>query len=190
MNNYCIKPVNDTHNEAMLNVLASANISAKGLNIYFDKKPDIFAISNMKYAYCMNLGLFNSESLGGFGSIGYYDALVENKPETIFHFFNFYVAPEARGNKFMHRAADQFFSATYNDASLGFAVTLKGNVPLENQIGKQPYATIPHSRTIDSLVVKTIVFSFPQKNNTPYKVQRATIENIPEIVNLLREEHS
>src|SRR5262245_5766840 len=108
MNNYSINPVDESHNERMLEILSSSRITANGLSVCFDKSPDMFAIPKMKYGHSQHLGLFEDEILKGFGSIGYHDALVDNRPETVFHFFNFYVLPEARGNRFIYQVADIF----------------------------------------------------------------------------------
>jgi hypothetical protein len=84
---------------------------------------------------------------------------------------------------------DFFQRVRKTSSNYGIVITLKGNRATEWYIGRRIDEWMPPSRVIDELVVKTILFSKPKKNHTKYKVRNATLEDIPVIVKLLREEH-
>jgi len=174
----------------MLAILEACPIHANGLVLYFDKSPNIFDIPRMKYVASEHLGFFEEDSLKGFGSLGFYDALIKGQKENVFTFYNFYLLPEARGKKITHTCAKEFFSMAREKANYGISITLKGNRATESYIGSRMYDWAPASRIIDELVVKSILFAFPKKNKTSYKVRNASVKDIPELVKLLQKEHT
>lgn len=190
MDNFKILPINEQYNSEMLSILKASPINANGLSLYFDKSPDIFKIPGMKYSLTKHAGFFIDEKLKGFGSLGYYDALIKGRKENVFTFYNFYLLPEARGKKIPEFAAKEFFGHVRTQtANYGLSITMKGNRPAESYIDGRRDGWMPSTRVIDDLIVKTILFSKPKKNNTAYKVRNASTEDIPAIVKLLKEEH-
>jgi len=173
----------------MLAILESSPINANGLSICFDKSPDIFEIPRMKYSVSEHLGFFTDDVLKGFGSLGYFDAWVQGKQENIFTFYNFYLLPEARGRQIPHVAIVNFFLRVKGKANYGVSITMKGNRSTESYIGRRIDNWMPPTRVIDELVVKSILFAFPNKNDTRFAVKNARTEDIPNIVKLLQEEH-
>lgn len=114
---------------------------------------------------------------------------IEGKKEKVFTFYHFYLLPEARGRHLPEKAAKQFLEDAAGKTNFGYYVTMKGNRPVESYIGRQGYSwSLPSVKT-DELVVKSILFSFPQKNKTGYRVRNANSEDIPEIIRLLNSEH-
>lgn len=190
MNSFDIRDIDEQYNNEMLSIVKASPINANGLGLYFDKSPDIFNISRMKFSASEHLGFFMDEELKGFGSLGYYDALVKGQTESVFSFYNFYLLPEARGKKIIDHAVMEFFSRVKKSpANYGISITLKGNRAVESYLNKKFKDPVPPFRVIDDLVVKTILFSKKKKNNTSYKVRRAVTEDIPAIVKLLHHEH-
>lgn len=189
MEDFRILPVNEAHNDQILRIMEAAPIHAKGLGIRFDKSPDVFALPRMKYSECFHLGFFSDESLKGVGSLGFHDSLIDGKEENIFTLFNFYILPEARGNHLSARAVREFIPLIRERARFGFAVTMMGNKPAESYISRTGDSFLPPSRIIDRLCIKSIILSSPRKNQTPFTVRNAVIEDIPEITTLLNGEH-
>ncbi|HJW28915.1 MAG TPA: hypothetical protein VJ508_06645 [Saprospiraceae bacterium] len=190
MPDYTVRPVDKRYNREMLDILASCPIQANGLTLSFDKSPDIFSIPGMKYTASEHLGFFTDDILKGFGSLGYYEALIQGKQETVFTFYNFYALPEIRGTKITHTAAHDFFSWVRGKSNYGVSITLKGNRATESYIGHRLYDWAPENRFADDLVVKSMLFALPKKNNTPYLVRNAREEDLPQIVTLLKQEHA
>ncbi len=184
-----ILDIDESYNNQMLPILEASPIQADGLQLYFDKSPDIFEIPRMKYTNSEHLGFFLDNELKGFASLGYFDALIGGKKEQIFTFYNFYIKPEARGKILAERAMKEFFSRASGKANYGISVTMKGNRQVESYIGRRVYDWMPPSRIIEELVVKSILFSFPKKNKTNFTVRNADMEDIPEMVKLLNNEH-
>lgn len=189
MDNCKLKPLDKTFNKQMLSILAASPINANGLSLYFDKSPDIFEIPRMKYSAGEHLGFFIDDTLKGFGSLGYFDALVKGQEESVFTFYNFYLLPEARGKKIPYLAMKEFFSGLRGNSNYGISITMKGNRSTESYIGRQDLDWMPRTRVIDELVVKSILFALPKKNETNYAIRNARMEDIPDIVRLLKVEH-
>ena len=189
MENCYIAPIDESYNRQMLSILANSPIVANGLSLCFDKAPDIFAIPRLKYSTSEHAGFFQQESLKGFASLGYYDAFVGGQEERVFTFYNFFLLPELRGDRIAGMAMKEFFSRAREKANYGISVTLKGNRPAESYIGRQVHDWMPPTRIIDELVVKSIFLSYSKQNKTEYPVRNARLEDIPDIIKLLNEEH-
>lgn len=189
MTNCTVTAVNETSNEEMLAILAASPINANGLSLYFDKSPDIFEISRLKYTQCEHLGFFIDNVLKGFGSLGFFEAWIQGLKENVFTFFNFYLLPEVRGRQIPSLAMKEFFSRAGGTANYGLSVTMKGNRPAESYIGRKIDDWMPPTRVIDELVVKSILFALPKKNDTKYTVRNARLEDVPDIVRLLMVEY-
>jgi hypothetical protein len=190
MENCKVLPIDESYNREMLSIAARCPIRAGGMSLYFDKSPDFFRISRMKYQKNEHIGFFIDNSLKGFGSLGYYDALLKGERETVFTFYHFCLLPEARGQHIPELAVDHFFRLVRNSgATYGIGITLKGNRPVESYFKRSLSEPVPPVRVVDELVVKTILFSKRRKNETAYRVRNAAMEDIPAIVRLLNEEH-
>ncbi len=173
----------------MLQITNAAPIEASGLMLLFDKSPDIFEVSRLKYTKSEHLGFFKDDELVGFASLGYFPGTIEGKLQQLFSLYNFYLKPEARGRRFVERAMNTFFTKAKENANFGYAITLKGNRPIESYVGNRIVKGMPPSRIIDDLVVKTILFSLPRKNTTSYSIRNARSEDIPDMVRLLNTEY-
>ena len=181
--------IDESFNSQMLPILEASPIQANGLSLYFDKSPNIFELARMKYTQSEHLGFFRDNELMGFASLGYFDALIKGETEKIFTFYNFYLKPEARGRMLAERAMKEFISQTRGKANFGLSVTLKGNRKVESYVGRHVYDWMPPIRIIEELVVKSIFFSIPKKNKTEYTVRNARINDIPDMIKLLNNEH-
>jgi len=189
MDDYSICPIDSTYNDQMIPILKSSPINAGGLSLFFDKSPDIFEISRMKYSSCKHLGFFHNNDLKGFASMGYHDACIGGKHEKVFTLYHFYLLPEARGKHLSTGAVKLFLEDAAGKANFGYFITMKGNLPVESYIGCQRYSWAPQSGKIGELSVRSILFSLPHRNRTTYKVRNANNDDIPEIVRLLKAEH-
>lgn len=190
MNDIVMIPLGENHNRQMLDIQKASPINANGLKLYFDKSPDIFGLSRLKYYNGQHLGFFASGRLVGYGSLGFYDAFVQQRQETVFTAYNFYLLPEARGKQLPALAVRHMLQeVAKTNANFGIALTLKGNRAAESYIGGNTGKGVPASRIIDELIVNTILFSKKRKNTSSYIIRNATSEDIPEMVRLLKAEH-
>lgn len=189
MDDCIIIPIDSTYNQQMLEILSNAPINANGLHLHFDKSPDIFTIPRLKYSSNDHLGFFINGVLSGFGSLGYFDALVQGRKENVFTFYNFYLVPEARGKQIPAIAMKEFLHKAKAVSNFGISITMKGNRPAESYMSKVHDEWMPQRRVIDQLVVKSILFSRPKKNESSYTVRNAREEDIDEITSILKKEH-
>jgi hypothetical protein len=191
MDLYHIEPVNRSHNTDMLNILRSAPISTENLTVIFDREPDFFRLPEIRYNPYHYYGFFRLGQLKGFCGLGYHDAMVNGSSETVFQMRDGYVSPEARGKGFGLKVAEKFFKETYNQAVVGYAIVMSGNKPSLHYVGhrNEAFPYIPYSRIINQLDVRNIILAWPVRNARDYIIRRAEIQDIPEIIALLNNEH-
>jgi len=191
MSLYQIEPIDRSYSSKMLEILHSAPINTDKITICFDRQPDFFRLSDIKYHPYFCYGFFRLNQLKGFGMIGYHDAMVSGTQETVFHLKDFYVSPEARGIGFGLKVSEKLFKETYNNSTIGYAVVMKGNSdPLSYVDHRNPsFPFIPYSRIINQLDVRNIILTCPVRNKGKYYVRKAEKSDIPVIVNLLNKEH-
>jgi len=191
MSLYTIRAVNRNHNSEMLSILRSAPNITGDLSVCFDREPDFFSLPEIKYNPYFYYGYFRLDQMKGFCGIGYHDAMVNGMRETVFHMRDYYVSAEARGKGFGYKVTEEFFKETYNHAATGYVNILAGNRASLHYVGHRnasfPY--IPYSRIINQLDVRNIILIWPVMNSRDYKIRKACIEDIPEIVILLNNEH-
>lgn len=191
MSIYHIDPLGADHNNEILKVLHSAPNVTENLKVCFDREPDFFRLPEIRYHPYYYYGYFRNDVLKGFCGIGYHDAMVNGRHETVFHMRDYYVMPESRGIGFGLKVAEKFYRETYNNAVLGYVLILTGNKASLGYIGYRnvllPY--IPYSRIINQLDVRNIMLVFPVRNSPKYIIRKAESKDIPEITDLLNNEH-
>lgn len=175
----------------MLGILRSAPITTDNITLCFDRQPNIFLLPEIKYKQYYYLGFFVNDKLSGFVLNGYHKALVNGVPETVFHYTDYYIVPEARGKWFNYKISEYLFKETYHNAKVGYAIIMEGNKEALSLIGRRhpkfPY--MPWTRIINKLEVKTIMITWPLKLSALYKIRHAEKKDIPVIVSLLNDEH-
>lgn len=188
---YSIGYLDKSFNREMLEILSSAPVTTDSITLCFDRQPDIFKMAEIKYDPFRYLGFFRENILEGFALNGYHTAMINGKPETVFHFTDMYIRPEARAKGFSYRISDYFYRETFNNSRLGYGIIMEGNHEALSLIGRRhpkfPYT--PWTRIINKLDVKSIVLAWPVKEDSSYEIRHARIEDIPAMVSLLNEEH-
>jgi hypothetical protein len=180
-----------SYNTEMLRILRSAPITTDNITLCFDRQPDIFLLPEIKYEQFSYLGFFINDKLSGFVLNGYHKALVNGEPESVFHFTDYYIIPEARGKRFNFMISEYLFKETYHNAKLGYAIIMEGNKEALSLIGRRhpKYPDVPWTRIINKLEVKTIMITWPLKLSALHKIRHAEKKDIPVIVSLLNDEH-
>jgi len=187
-----ILPLDRRHNEAMLDILHQSPIETGGLSICFDRLPNIFAMADLKYNQAVWGGFFNDGKLEGFAMVGHHNAYVNGSVSRVMHITDFYIKPQSRGRVYLRAATPFFFSERLRGASFGYAVVMKGNRAAEALLGDR-FAALPwslRSRIVGAVVAKSILVTFPRRKRPLFPVRAARVEEIDDIVALLRAEHS
>ena len=186
-----VRPLDRRNNPAMLEILRQSPIEAGGLSICFDRQPDIFAMSDLKYAPAVWRGFFEGDTLAGFGMAGYHDAYVNGAATPVMHITDCYIRPGSRGRGYLKSALGYFSDEGASRAQIGYAIIMKGNRPAEAQIGNRFAETACglRSRIIGDLTAKSIVLAIPRPASSHLKVRRARLDDIPDVVALLQAEH-
>lgn len=189
---YTIKEIGREYNDDMLEILGENPIQTLGLSLYFDRKPDIFKMAEIKYNPAKYIGFFKENKLLGFGLIGFYKAYVNGQPTRAFHFTDLYVSESMRYKGFFYKASELFFKEAFNNSMWGYSIVLHGNKNAESHIARQHknYPFIPPSKIIGTLDVRNIIITFRKKECETYSVRNATPDDSDVIVALLREEFS
>src|SRR4030042_1746174 len=191
MSLYHIEPIDRRYNNDMLEILRSAPITTPNLTVYFDRQPDFFRLTEIKYNPYFYYGFFRHDKLRGFGMIGYHDALVNSLHNIVFHLKDFYVSADARGKGFGYRTTEKLFKETHNQSNIGYAIVMVGNRDPHSYVAHRnpafPY--IPYSRIINQLDARNIMLTWPVRQARDYTIRNATTQDIPAIVTLLNNEH-
>jgi hypothetical protein len=179
------------HNRAMLDILRQSPIEAGGLAICFDRQPDIFAMCDLKYDPAVWSGFFEGDTLAGIVVAGYHQAYVNGSVTPVMHITDCYIRPESRGRGYLKKALVYFSNDGADRAKLGYAVILKGNRAAEALLGDR-LAAAPgglRSRIIGELEARSLLLAFPRRIRPHLPVRRARLDDIDDIVSLLRAEH-
>ena len=175
----------------MLDILRQSPIEAGGLSICFDRQPDIFAMAGLKYDPAVWSGFVNGDTLLGFVMAGYHQAYVNGSVTPVMHITDCYLRPEARGRGYLKKALSYFANDGAGRAKLGYAVVMKGNRAAEALLGDR-LAAGPgglRSRIIGQLEARSLLLAFPYPRRPQLPVRRARLDDIDDIVSLLRAEH-
>ena len=184
-------PLDRRDNAAMLEILEQSPIEAGGFSICFDRRPDIFATAELKYAPAAWTGFFENDSLAGFGLVGYHSAYVNGAVTPVMHITDCYIQPGSRGRGHLRSALRYFSDEGADRAQIGYAVVMKGNRVAEAQLGDRFIGTTSglRSKIIGELVAKNILLAYPRRASSHPAVRRARLDDIPDIVALLQAEH-
>lgn len=184
-----LHPLDESANDQMLSLIKNSPMSAGGLELYFDKSPDVFRFSKLKFDQSIHAGLYSDAELKGMAAVGFYDALVQGRQERVFTFYNLYLKKEMRGQHLPEFIMRELFPKVKELADFGIATTLRGNRPVENIVERRYDEGMSQIRIVDTLDLKSILFSLPKRNETGLLVRNANWEDAAEIVRLLKEEH-
>ncbi|MCU4162876.1 hypothetical protein [Carboxylicivirga caseinilyticus] len=185
---YTVALLDRSYNQQMLDILKSCPIKSGGFEICFDREPDVFKLAELKYNPAKYIGFFKDEKLVGFILMGYHQAYINGKTREVYHFTDFYVLEEARNKGFFYKASELVFK----NAEVGYAIIMQGNNDALSHVSRRhkkfPY--VPFSKTVGTLDVRNILVTFKKKESRKYEIRRATIKDIPTIIELLKTEYS
>ena len=178
-----------SHNKEMLEILRRSPVEAGGLTLCFDRQPDMFAMAELAYAPAVWTGVFENGTLMGYGLVGYHDAYVNGAIQKVMHLTDCYFRPECRGRGYLSTALPRFFD--HGGASLGYSVVMRGNRAPETILGKKYAAATSglRSRFFGEITAKSLLLHSRRHSRPHLPVRRARMEDIDEIVDLLRAEH-
>jgi hypothetical protein len=190
--NFRILPLDRRHNEAMLEILQQSPIEAGGLTICFDRQPDIFVMAELKYTPPVWLGFFEGEELAGFALLGNHEAYVNGRITPVMHLANCYIRPQSRGRGYLRASVPLFLEARASEASIGYAVVMKGNRAAESLLGDKMDGEPWHlrSKNIAVLAARNIFLSFRRDRKPAFAIRTARLDDIEGMVELLSSEHS
>jgi hypothetical protein len=191
MSIYHIEPLDRNYNTEILKIIQSSPNITDSLTVCFDRQPDFFRLAEIRYDPCFYYGYFRLNELKGLCGIGYHDAMVNGKPDTVFHMRDYYVAHESRGLGFGLKVAEKFFRNTFKNTDTGYLVILSGNTASLGYIGhrNEAFPFMPYSRTINQQDVRNIMIVWPVRRWWKYKIRKALLADIPDVVSLLNSEH-
>jgi len=179
-------------NDQLLQIARESPVEADGLQVLFDRSPNIFTIPKLT-SYCFRCGgLFRRDQLLGFAIIAFQNRYVDKQRlGGLMYLGNMHVSKENRGLGFYYRMSDFLFGEIPSEVDYGYAYVMKQNSSALKFINhRHPrFPRIPHSMTIGEIVMVTIFLSVPVMQNHNFAVRVATSDDIDQIVDLLLEEH-
>jgi hypothetical protein len=184
-----ILPLDRRYNSGMLEILRQSPVEFSGLTLCFDRQPDIFAMANLKYDPPLWNGVFKDGKLIGFGLLGYHQGFVNGEVSQVMHLTDCYFHPEARGRGYLTSALPKFFDG--GPDSLGYAAVMDGNSG-SGVIRRRKFAktrTGITTKFLGELTVQSVLLFLPRRKRSQSVVRRARMEDVDDIVALLRGEH-
>lgn len=191
MSIYHIAPIDSNYNTEILKIIQSSPNTTDNLTVCFDRQPDFFRLAEIRYDPFIYYGYFRLNELKGLCGIGYHEAMVNGKPDTVFNIRDYYISRESRGLGFGLKLSEKFFKDTHKNTDTGYVVILAGNKASLGYIGRrnEAFPFVPYSRIINQQDVRNIMIVWPVCRSRKYKIRKAHLTDIPDIVSLLNNEH-
>ncbi|MBI5512095.1 MAG: GNAT family N-acetyltransferase [Deltaproteobacteria bacterium] len=184
--------LDSSHGAEMLAILRSSPIETPALSLCFDRGPDIFAMSRLKYDPLRFMGLFAADRLVGFAMLGIHQGYVNGKPTRVMHLSDYYVRAEHRGRGSFNTVVRALAREVEADVKLGYAVVLEGNAAALRFMNRDAHR-IPvaaKDRTVGTLEARSILVTFRRRRPPPIEVRKALPADVEAIVALLQREHT
>ena len=183
-----VSELDHSHNQEMLDILEKSPMISSGLELHFDKSPDIFATTRLWSEDFKYFGVFVNDSLAGFGMYLTYTGYINHKPEKILYIGNFCIDPIHRKKGLLHRLGAYINHNVPHDCHAVFCMILQGNKRAERYFtpGSNLLSFLPITRTMLPYVTRSILILRPKKIPFDHLVRRASKSDIPEIDKFLR----
>jgi hypothetical protein len=186
-----LREIGREYNEQMLSILRRCPMRGKDIDICFDRHPNIFLTSDLHYDHYQSIGFFQQGHLLGMATVGFEKVYVNQRPEIVYTFTDYYLDPAIRGQKAHYQLASFIDPRAYRNCQLGYAVILQGNKAVEKHIGRRPQqlAHIPFSSLFGEIETSTILLTLRHKESSQrLRLRQANVSDIGAIVTFLRED--
>jgi len=186
-----LKKLDRTYNDAMLSILASSPMETHLMELFFDKSPDMFMLSDLwsdKHTY---YGIFVDEILAGFGMYLIYKGFVGGQINEISYIGNFCIDKKYRGRGLFYQLAEHILKEYDQKGEFGFCMILQGNKSAERYFDerKRLLATMPVYQKIGSYETRSILITKRKRIINKYQIRKAEKTDVKSILNLLHLEY-
>lgn len=184
-----IRKLDKSYNEAMLEILALSPMKTPALELYFDKGPDIFKLSELWSHDHVFYGIFFKEELVGFGKHLKYIGYMQGNEYPISYFGDYCIKPGYRGRGLFKKLGEYMIQKCLKYDHIGVSIVLEGNKPaqvyFENE-GKS-FSGLPDFHIFSSILTRSILITRKKKRGTEYRIIRANHSHKEQIVHMLSE---
>lgn len=101
---------------------------------YFAREPNFFAWPDQCFDEHQYIGIFEQDSLVGYGMRGLLKGHVGNEVERYFYLGDWRLVPDARGKRLGPQSAEHLGQSIPEDIRLGFGLVKRGNRPVEHLV--------------------------------------------------------
>jgi hypothetical protein len=187
---FCLREIGRERNEDMLRILEESPVVTRDLTVGFERRPDVFALSELFSEQVACVGFVRGEELYGFAMPAFRKLYVNGEPRRVMYFGNVHVKREARGRDFVCRVSDYLAKKGGDRPDLGYALVMSGNRAAETFIGRRKpgFPDLPYSRVVGTFCAWNIPVTLPKKESWEYRVRRAGAADVNAIVALLEAE--
>jgi hypothetical protein len=187
---FYLEDIGRERNRDMLRILEGSPVETPSLTVSFERKPDIFALTEIFSERLRCVGFLKGKELFGFAMLSYQKRYVNGEPRLVMYFGNVHVKPEGRGRHFVYRVSEYLSRGLDARSDIGYAVVMAGNRAAERFVGsrKQEYPDLPHSRIIGAFCAWNILITARKRESRNYRARPATAGDVDAIVSLLRDE--
>lgn len=187
-----IRELDQSHNEEMLEILENSLMRTNGLDLHFDKSPDIFATTRLWSDNFKYYGVFANDNLAGFGMYLIYAGFIGSRLEEILYIGNFCIDTRYRKRGFLFKLAEHIHRKVPKDCQYGFCMILKGNKRAERYFEQEskllPF--LPSIRIKLAYETRSILILGPKQSNPDFPVRQATQKDIPLLNEFITSEHT
>ncbi len=188
---YHLREIDERWNEQILSIIDQSPVEANGLCLLFDRRPDLFFVLRQRSRSMKCIGFFRDDELLGFAVMLEREVMVDGKSCHVRYFGFLVLHPAARGKNFLYRLSDDLFSEHSGRKKYGYSLIMQGNRAALSILNRfhPAYPNMPYSKMIGLWQVRNILLIFKVFRKPSHAVRKATLADIPAIVNLLQQEY-
>jgi hypothetical protein len=187
-----VREIDERWNERLLEIVRNSPVESPGLEIVFDRRPDVFLVPRLRSRALKCAGFFVGDRLSGFAMMLKKDVRVGGEVRSASYFGSLHIEPAARRRGFFYQLSDFFLGDPAEEDALGYAAIMQGNAAAGRLLNRfhPRYPHMPHSRVIGQWRVMNILLALPARKRPSWPVRRARMEDVDAIAGLLRDEYA
>jgi hypothetical protein len=187
-----VKKISKEFNNEILEIIRNSPMVSRDLTLYSELGPDAFHLADLQYDRYDYFGYFLEGKLEGIISLGYFQAYVNGKEQTVTELANFFLNPILRKKRLFARTSPFVFKEWYESGNLIYSLVLKGNNPVESlanaNMQNLEYPMMPRYQYKGTYSVMSCLLNFRKKESSVYKVRHATEKDVDVLISKLDQE--
>jgi hypothetical protein len=185
---YQVRVLGTEWSKELLRISRKTPVKSDKLRILFDRSPNIFLIPKLTSYRCRCLGLFKNDKLIGYALASYQKRYVNGNLKDVIYLGNMHVTEKGTGRLFLNKLSDRFSNKIPKHINVEY---LYAYVIQQNRSAMK-LVSLGHlySRVAGKITMSNIFTIKPMRLSNSYRVRQARYDDIDDIVEMLKKEHS